>query len=139
MKESCHENLHTTLSDLRDLVDEVHSPKHLASFLKSFIRNLQRHLALEENNLFPFLENGHNHEDALDHLIDDHDQLKSDLLMFRKMTQNYQEAFDDDSANSRLYSMMKEMDRILLNHIQIEDHILFPMVRAKTIKAGRLA
>lgn len=139
VKESCHVNLHDSLPILKTLSDEVsrsHShhcdfPEELPKFVKKFIKNLQLHLALEEQNLFPHLETGHSRNGAatIIHLEDDHNRMKSDLLKLRQMTDNYRPPEFFDVKGLRFYSLLKEMDRIILNHIQIEDHILFPMVK----------
>lgn len=140
VKASCHENLHDTLNDLRDLTKVIernrknfsHYPQKLLEFLKGFIQKLQRHLALEENSLFPFLESGRQrHPTSLALLKDDHDEMKKDLLKLRKMTQNYQFSIDRDHEFQHFHSKLGEMDRILLNHIQIENSILFPMIQGE--------
>ncbi len=139
VKESCHGSLHECLPVLKTLSDEVtrshghHSefPVELPPFIKKFIKNLKLHLALEERNLFPHLETGlsSNGEATIIHLEDDHNQMKTDLLKLRRMTDNYQAPDYFDTTGLQFYGLLKEMDRIILNHIQIEDHILFPMVK----------
>lgn len=138
VKASCHENLHDTLNDLKDMTDAIQIsernnpdfPSKLGPFLKTFILNLKRHLALEENNFFPMVEAGRKQfRSYIPNLVDDHDHIKIDLLEIRRMTENYQ-AKHEDTACAQFYQKLSDMDRILLNHIQIEDHVLFPMVEA---------
>ncbi len=130
VKASCHENLHDTLEELRNLNENKLFPKKLTSFVRTFIQGLQRHLAEEENYLFPFIENGRTKTtpSSINDLVDEHDKMKLALLAIRQMTNNYQSAFEDDLAKSHFYEKLKEMDRIILNHIQIENHVLFPML-----------
>lgn len=133
VKESCHENLHDTLNELRDMADNV-SPIYvsdrLREFLKNFIREIQMHLAHEENTVFPSIAagRGKNKAASIHHLVDDHDQMKLSLLEIRKMTANYALPLDLDVKGLAFFRKLREMDRIILNHIQIEDNILFPMV-----------
>lgn len=133
VKESCHENLHDTLNDLREMADNV-SPIYvsdrLREFLKNFIREIQMHLALEENTVFPSIAagRGKHKAESIHHLVDDHDQMKLSLLEIRKMTANYALPLDLDVRGLAFFRKLREMDRIILNHIQIEDNILFPMV-----------
>lgn len=133
VKESCHENLHDNLNELRDLTDKV-SPAHvsetLRDFLKNFIREIQTHLNLEETTLFPSIAagKGKNKAASISHLVDDHDQMKISLLEIRRMTSNYSLPIDLDVKGLAFFKRLREMDRIILNHIQIEDNVLFPMV-----------
>lgn len=139
VKESCHVGLRDLLPSVKRLSEEVvrsHShekdfPKELSPFLKKFIRGLQLHLNLEEKNLFPHLELGLSARgaDTIIHLEDDHNQMKSDLIKLRHMTENYHPPEFFGSKGTDLYETLKEIDRIILNHIQIEDHILFPMLK----------
>lgn len=133
VKESCHANLHTTLSDLREMTDHV-SPlfitDDLRDYLKNFIREIQLHLAHEENTFFPSISAGNARSKAasIHHLVDDHDQMKMSLLQIRKMTANYALPLNLDVKGLAFFRKLREMDRIILNHIQIEDNVLFPMV-----------
>lgn len=130
VKESCHENLHDTLVELRSLSENPDFPKKLTSFLKIFIQDLQRHLAVEEHHLFPYIESGKVHatHSSINELVDEHDKMRLNVLAIRQMTNNYQQAMENDRKKNLFYDKLKEMDRIILNHIQIENHILFPML-----------
>lgn len=133
VKESCHANLHTTLSELRDMTDHV-SPRFISEdlreFLKNFIREVQIHLQHEENTFFPAISAGTARSKAasIHHLVDDHDQMKLSILEIRKLTANYALPLDLDVKGLAFFRKLRELDRIILNHIQIEDNVLFPMV-----------
>jgi iron-sulfur cluster repair protein YtfE (RIC family) len=133
VKESCHENLHHTLVEVRGLCTGHDYPIKLTSFIRTFIQDLQRHLVQEENQLFIPVKKGrfHTAEFSLNVLMDEHDKMKLDLLAIRQMTNNYEAALENDFKKIHLYSKLKEMDRIILNHIQIENHVLFPMIKTK--------
>lgn len=130
VKASCHENLHDTLSEVRTMNENKLFPKKLTSFIRTFIQDLQRHLAEEENYLFPFIEKGRTKttHSSINELVDEHDKMKLNLLAIRQMTNNYQENVENNVEKARYYDKLKEMDRIILNHIQIENHVLFPML-----------
>ena len=137
VKESCHENLHEIMKEVSRLsVDIAKLEKHDSDFpvslpplIKKFIVEIKLHLTLEEKNLFPFIETGIDRTHYLPHLIDDHGKMKMNLLLIREITGNYEVPEEADFKFSEYYNRLKEMDRIILNHIQIEDNILFPMVR----------
>ena len=132
VKESCHENLHDTLNDLKEMNEHIsshHIPDRLREFLKKFISEIQLHLAHEES-VFPSIAagRGKNKAASIHHLVDDHEQMKVSLLEMRKMTGNYSFPIDLDMKSLAFFRKLREMDRIILNHIQIEDNILFPMI-----------
>jgi iron-sulfur cluster repair protein YtfE (RIC family) len=138
VKVSCHENLHDTLNELRDDSTNFFRsaqtyeglPEQLPHFLLHFIQTIQMHLAHEENTLFPSIAAGKamSQASSIPHLVDDHEQMKLDLLTIRQMTQNYELPDHLNIKIIHFYKKLREMDRIILNHIQIEDHILFPML-----------
>jgi regulator of cell morphogenesis and NO signaling len=139
VRESCHVSLHDALPVLQRMtrvVSTTHAhhagfPQELPKFIRKFIKKLQLHLILEEQNLYPFIEGGLSPAGiaTLVHLEDDHHQMKNDLMTLRRLTDNYCAQESLDLNVHRFYEMLKEMDRIILNHIQIEDNILFPMVK----------
>lgn len=137
VKESCHESLHTTMREISLLSEEIARleknnpdfPAALPLIIKKFMVEIKLHLALEEKNLFPFIETGIDRTHYLPHLVDDHEKMKVNLLKIRKITKNYELPGEANFKCIEYYNRLKEMDRIILNHIQIEDHILFPMVR----------
>lgn len=138
VKASCHENLHETLSTLSESTivirnlhqNEPNFPQQLPNFLVKFIDTLKIHLDHEEKTLFPSIASGsaQTQANSIPHLVDDHDQIKGDLLALRRMTHNYQLPEGLENKLAYFYTTLKEMDRIILNHIQIENHILFPML-----------
>lgn len=129
VKESCHENLHETLHDLRILSEGATVKKDLLTFISELIEEIQLHLDIEEKSFFPHLElRRGNAEATIVHLVDDHDKLKSRLLKLRRMTKNYYLPVYRDRREEALYLTLRELDRIILNHIQIENNVLFPML-----------
>lgn len=132
VKESCHENLHETMNELRDLAHDkdLRSLKPVASFVEDFIRRVQFHLAAEENELFPLIESDkkETYIYPIHHLMDEHDEFDKDLLILRSMTNNFEIRSDLNDKSRYFYLMLLELERIILNHIRLENHVLFPMV-----------
>ena len=121
IKSACHEGLYDILIDVREVTRNEKT--NLANFVGPFITEIQRHLIEEENSFFSEIESGHENINraSVDQLMIDHDQILSKLMEIRKLTYNY-----EDGTNYIL--KIKELDRILTNHIQLENNILFPMV-----------
>ena len=131
VKESCHETLHDSLSEIRDLAgnEENQGKDSLAYFVKDFIRRVQFHMSLEENDLFPLIEK-QKRESAIYpiySLLDDHDEFERDLLILRKMTNGFDHAGLNEKTK-HFYSRLIELERIIFNHISLENHVLYPMV-----------
>ncbi|MFP5386918.1 MAG: hemerythrin domain-containing protein [Bacteriovoracia bacterium] len=137
VKESCHESLHTMIKELSLLSAEVavlerqneEFPEALPPLIKKFMMEIKLHLTLEEKNLFPFIETGVDRTPYLPHLEDDHEKMKVTLLKIRQITKNFEVTENTHYKCLEYYDKLRELERIILNHIQIEDNILFPMVR----------
>lgn len=137
VKESCHENLHETLHVLRNLSKGPDVKRDLSRFVSEMIEEIQLHLDIEEKSFFPQLETRRSHAEAtIVHLVDDHNKFKAKLLKLRKMTKNYHLPVYRNKREESLYLTLKEMDRIILNHIQIENHVLFPMLTSAAPKVS---
>jgi regulator of cell morphogenesis and NO signaling len=132
VKESCHDNLHCSLNELRELAsDRDLAPiTHVATFVKDFIRRLQFHLAMEENDLFPLIEHQSQRTTVfpISDLLDDHDEFDKDLFVLRSMTNNFEIKDNFDDKKMYFYRKLIELERIIKNHIQLENHVLYPMV-----------
>lgn len=135
IKRSCHENLHEILPHLRDLINDVmvhendfFTRKH-GEITKKFIRKIQRHLAHEETDLYQKIAKDRKIfiEDILP-LISDHQAIQLDLHELRGVTANYVTLESYPMKLTTLLLELAEVDRILINHILIQDQILFPML-----------
>ena len=135
---SCHESLHETLFLLREMADEVSEdqktnplfPKNLPHYLKESIREIQRHLAYEEKALYPLLENGEfSSDENIRFMTHDHESLGQRMEVIRQMTNDFSLPDNFDVKCLHFYKLLNEMERILTNHINIEDGILIPLVR----------
>lgn len=125
VKTSCHENLHAMIKCVEEMIDRNLFPKKLSGFLKKFIPELRDHLMLEEHSFFPSIAYSQEHRSAhIDHLVDDHDRMREGIMKIREFSQN----FAHPGLSEEAVVTLREMERIILNHIQIENHVLFPMV-----------
>ena|GEM_PF-6025114 len=121
IKSACHEGLYDILNEVRDINRTERNS--VSNFINHFITDVQRHLIEEENTFFSEIEAGNDDIDraCIDQLMNDHDVILDRLMEIRKLTHNYEE-------NTDYVLKLKEMDRILTNHIKLENNILFPMV-----------
>lgn len=118
LKSNCHDSLKLVVSRIQEITegqDELEK-------VREFSEKLYDHLLTEEHCLFPALESGESPLFSFDFIKREHEELIEGLIELRVETQNYR------AHGKVLYELLKEMDRILLNHIQIEDNIILPMV-----------
>jgi iron-sulfur cluster repair protein YtfE (RIC family) len=132
VKESCHENLHHAIIELRDLTNEREIPQdtEIRFFIKDFIRRLQIHLLAEETDLFPLFEKHKNIHNIypIHNLIKDHAQFHDDLIQIRRMTNNFEIHENIELKKIDFYRKLIELERIIQNHIHIENYVLYPMM-----------
>ena len=98
VKVTCHENLHDVINDLRGINEaflkngSTESPVNLILFLNEFIRLLQLHLAIEENDFYLLIEKGKKELKIFPiyKLLEEHDEIKDYLVNIRKLTGDYE-------------------------------------------------
>ncbi len=138
VKRCCHEGLHDTLVDLRDHSlrriqdDGTGGQLILTEHVLGLIRRIQRHLAYEENTFFPLIEVGGHQGSGLsliDDLINDHAQIIAAMQMIRAMTRDFEITQKMTSDCVSYYKKLVELERLLANHAQIENQILYPMLQ----------
>jgi iron-sulfur cluster repair protein YtfE (RIC family) len=124
IKASCHEGLHEILDELNHTSEMDFLSRKDILFIQRFTRKLEIHLKHEENFLFPQDNEGFDHPlPSIQELEDDHEQMKEGLIEIRIMTGNYH-------REENFVFLLKELDRILLNHIQLENNLLFPLLKS---------
>ncbi len=138
VKRCCHENLHDNLVALRDHSHRwIHQEGSqdrivLAEHVLAFIRSIQGHLAHEENTFFPMIELGARKGPALypiDDLIEDHAELIVVMHKIKSLAGGLEVTPDMTSDCVSYYEKLLDLERLLLNHIQIENQILHPMLQ----------
>lgn len=146
-----HQYLYKNLPEIRFFVDKVYN-KHADKFayLTEFYElynalesDLLGHLPKEENVLFPFIKQMVQDiqmnrkpnapffgtvNNPIHIMHDEHDEAGSILHRIREITNDY--TAPEDACNSHLVMIdkLKDLDRDLIQHIHIENNILFPKV-----------
>jgi iron-sulfur cluster repair protein YtfE (RIC family) len=131
VKQCCHENLHDNLVELREHSQRRARICHLAEDVLSLIRRIQHHLAHEENNFFPLIEKGDHRASnvfPIHALVDEHDELIEGITALRTKTNDFEVTPELTSDSIAYYGRLVELERILTNHTQIQNRILYPMV-----------
>jgi regulator of cell morphogenesis and NO signaling len=125
------------LIELAHKVERVHaekptSPIGLAAHLEEMHRSILDHLAKEEQILFAMIRAGRG---AMAHMpvqvmMLEHDDHAANLQQVRRLTNDY--ALPDDACTSwrNLYHSLRELELELMQHIHLENNILFPAVLA---------
>lgn len=109
--------------------------------VKGFLADMLLHLQKEEAVIFPYIKQlvqkkiapeqsvhfiGSSIQSPIKKMEAEHQEFGEDLDYFRKATNNYQ--LHDDACDSLkfLYQKMQELENDILQHIHLENNILFP-------------
>lgn len=148
-----HQFLYKNLPEVRYFVDKVyHKHQERFAYLTELFElynemeaDLVAHLPKEENVLFPYIKQlveglrTHNLPATLGFgtvnnpihvMLSEHDEVGSILHRMREITSNY--TAPEDACNSHLVMIdkLKDLDQDLIQHIHLENNILFPKVIA---------
>lgn len=145
VKFSGHENLHDVMNEVKDLSayllkkeNEHHLqniPSDLIQFIKELIESVEDHTSREETKLYPMIEEKLKEASfyPFHELFEEHDDMRSKLEKLKGFLDEVQ--LETSTPIAQLFeSKLQELDRILSNHIQIQDQVLFP----KLIKGSPL-
>ncbi len=144
-----HVNARTNIIVIYELAQKVfarHCDKHpeLAKLVESlflFFDDLLFHMKKEEQILFPNiiqLNEKKLHEGAFEYstfgiikeyvlkMRKEHQETVSQFDFFRRLTNDYRLPDDASMLYVRLYSKMKQFENEKLQHMQLENHFLFP-------------
>lgn len=144
--EHCHRPLQTDLPLLlartRQLVatEEGHAPAALTRIvllLEALLSEMGPHMEDEEAHLFPWLKTHARHPDrptpALPRrirlLMDEHEHAVGLLRQLRVVTHDYSVPVGKDEKWAVVYQGLADLDAMLLQHIHLENNVLFPRVR----------
>lgn len=135
------------ISKLMDKVTVAHAEKHgdflnwLNSYYQNFRDNLEEHLSLEENTLFPYIKEleastkakkpkieTEKFKKIIDLLSAEHETTGDALLEMRELTSDYSLPLDACESFKELYERMQAVEDDLHKHIHLENTILFPRV-----------
>lgn len=134
--ESYHNPLKAELSRLIELAEKVEKaheekpdvPVGLSQHLKNIRVAVSEHLAKEEQILFPMIKavSASNADLPIAELIQEHENHGENLVITREITEDFK--LPDYACNSwrELYRALDQLERELMDHIHLENNILFP-------------
>lgn len=126
------------LEQLADKVALRHGNEHpelpeLAQHIHTLMGDLYLHLEKEEKMLFPLTKELANLEkEEIAHLVNDlrqeHEDAGAELIAFKKLTQDYTLPANACNSYTYLFDSIKAFEQDLLQHIHLENNILFPKI-----------
>ena len=126
------------LAAMAQKVETVHAerascPRGLAIHLRSCCEDLERHMQKEEQILFPMLRAGHGSHAAgpVQVMEQEHQEHGANLLRLRQLAHDFVPPTGACATWRALYLGLEEFERELMQHIHLENHVLFPRVLAR--------
>ena len=131
-----HEPLKTELPRLLEMaqkVERVHGekptcPKGLADHLRHMQAEIESHLAKEEEILFPLISSGRGQQAQMPVMVmeQEHDDHGKNLGRLRELAHNFEPPAEACGTWRALYLGLSELERDLMEHIALENNVLFP-------------
>ncbi|WP_293955673.1 MULTISPECIES: iron-sulfur cluster repair di-iron protein [unclassified Sphingobacterium] len=128
------------IQELAHKVADVHAQQHpelisLSKELDAFLDELYHHLDKEEKLLFPAIKNeqeltSKQVDQLIQFLISEHEDSGKELQQLRKITENYTLPANACNSYTSLFSQIESFESDLLQHIHLENNILFPKLLA---------
>lgn len=128
------------IQELAHKVADVHAQQHpelvsLSKELDAFLDDLYHHLDKEERQLFPATKNDQELtskqvDQLIQFLISEHEDSGKELQQLRKITHNYTLPANACNSYMSLFSQIESFESDLLQHIHLENNILFPKLLA---------
>lgn len=125
------------LIDLAHRVEQMHAdkascPKGLAAFLSDMREAVQNHLGKEEGILFPLLLSGRGQMASMPIrvMLQEHDDHCRSLQVIRHLTNDLRTPEHACASWRELYRALAQLEVDLMNHMHLENHILFPRALA---------
>ncbi|EPZ51740.1 iron-sulfur cluster repair di-iron protein [Bacteriovorax sp. BAL6_X] len=121
------------LIPLAKKVESVHSgnpgcPTGLSLYLEKLMYELEMHMQKEEKILFPIIKSGQSSmaQGPITIMTHEHVSHRESLLELRKLAHNFKTPDDACGSWISLYQGAQTLERELMEHIGIENNILFP-------------
>lgn len=131
-----HEDLRKRFPELvllADKVERVHGdhdkcPRGLSNLLRHFQDEMFLHMMKEENVLFPLIMSGRGKLALMPIKIMtlDHDSHGKELEELHALTSDFTPPADACPTWRALYHGLEKLEEELMNHIHLENHVLFP-------------
>jgi regulator of cell morphogenesis and NO signaling len=123
------------LLEMARRVEKVHAdkpdcPVGLAAHLEAVAESLEEHMQKEEQVLFPMILAGRGRQAAMPISVmeDEHQDHGTNLAKLRKLGHDYVAPPDACSTWRALYMGLLELERMVMEHIHLENNVLFPRV-----------
>jgi regulator of cell morphogenesis and NO signaling len=131
-----HEPLRAAIPQLRHLghrVAHVHAEREprlveLASVIDGFIDGIESHMAREEQVLFPAILRGDRRfvPMPIAKMSAEHEEHGAVLARLRELTDRYEPPAHACASWRALYAQLAEIEHELMDHIHLENNVLFP-------------
>ena len=135
-----HEDLRKRFPELITLaekVERVHMthpscPHGLTDFLRLFMNEMFLHMLKEENVLFPLIVSGRGQLALMPIKVMslEHDSHGKQLEELHSLTNDFNPPIAACATWCALYSGLSKLEEELMNHIHLENHVLFPRALA---------
>lgn len=135
-----HEDLRKRIPELISLaekVERVHGdhlscPQGLAALLRQMNEELTLHMMKEENVLFPLVNSGRGSmaKMPIKVMTMEHDQHGQQLESLHRLTNDFTPPTEACTTWRTLYKGLEDLERELMEHIHLENNILFPRALA---------
>lgn len=127
----------TALLEAARKVERVHAkkpscPQGLASHLEQLDGELRQHLAKEEEVLFPAIRSGAtraNVDMPIRVLMQEHDDHGTNLQRLRALATDFDAPPEACATWRALYAGLEKLEAELMEHIHLENNVLFPRAR----------
>jgi len=106
--------------------DKPAVPRGLADHLAEVMAELSQHLDKEERILFPLLKSGGGAAGPIHVMMNEHDDHGAALRQIRALTSDLQPPPGACATWRALYLRLEELEGALMDHIHLENNILFP-------------
>lgn len=122
------------LLEMAAKVESVHAdkptvPAGLSEFLQAWIPELEQHMEKEEAVLFPMIENGHGAQAGppIQTMEQEHADHGENLQRLRGLAHDFQAPEEACTTWRALYAGLESFERELMQHVHLENHVLFPL------------
>lgn len=142
-----HEFTRNIMEEISELITEAQTEMvqrpvelaELADFWTGYRRDMLKHLADEENILFPWIEKvtqsgktpkdiGAEFSGPIAHMSEDHDHHEAEMARVRELAQGLSVMGGYVPVLARLAYKLKQLDRDMHEHMEIETKLLFPRI-----------
>lgn len=142
--ERYHNDLRRRIPELMFLaskVENVHAdheacPHGLNEILKNFYEEMLMHMMKEENVLFPLINSGRGNmaQMPVKVMMSEHDSHGRELEKIHELTSSFNPPEQACTTWRALYKGLQELEKELMEHIHLENNILFPRALSESEK-----